>query len=118
MAGITAALHGLGGNPGRNSSMGALFPPWYGRHIYARQPLAHLTSRIDLRPEGLHFQSPRGESTILWRDFISWRASSKAVLLYLSPPLFLHIPARVSALGFPIDDLKATLTREIGAPQR
>jgi hypothetical protein len=96
----------------------AVFAPWLGRRTYARQPLARLTMRITLRPEGLRFQSSRGDSTLLWKDFISWRANSKTTLLYVSPHSFLHIPARLGALGFSTDDLKATLAREIGAPRR
>ena len=96
----------------------AIFAPWLGRRTYARQPIAHLTTRITLRPEGLRVQSPRGESTLLWQDFISWRANSKTTLLYMSPHLFVHIPARLAALGLAADDLKAALAREIGAPRR
>lgn len=96
----------------------AVIMPLLGRRTYARQPLAHLATRIALRPEGLRIQSPRGENTLLWQDFISWRANSKTILLYLSPRLFVHIPARLAALGVATDDLKATLAREIGAPRR
>ena len=92
--------------------------PWLGRRAYTGQPLAQLTRRIELRPEGLRFQSPRGETTILWRDLIKWRANPKTTLLYASPSLFLLIPARLAALGFPMDDLKATLARELGPPVR
>ena len=92
--------------------------PWLGRRAYTGQPLAQLTRRIELRPEGLRFQSPRGETTILWRDLIKWRAIPKTTLLYASPSLFLLIPARLAALGFPMDDLKATLARELGPPVR
>ena len=96
----------------------ALFAPWLGRRVFSRQPLAHIAARITLRPEGLQFQSARGGSTLLWKDFISWRANSKTTLLYLSPSLFLHIPARLGAMGFAADGLRAALTREIGAPRR
>jgi hypothetical protein len=92
--------------------------PWLGRRAYARQPPTLVTNRIELRPEGLRFQSPRGESTILWRDFSKWRANSKTTLLYMTPGWFLPIPARLTALGFPMDDLKAALTRELGVPRR
>jgi len=92
--------------------------PWLGRRAYAGQPLAHLTRQIELRPDGLRFQSARGEITILWRDMIKWRANSKTTLLYMSPSLFLIIPARLAALGFPMDDLKTALMRELGAPVR
>ena len=96
----------------------AVFAPWLGRRTHARQPLAQVSTRITLRPQGLQFQSSRGDSTLLWKDFISWRANSKTTLLYVSPHSFLHIPTRLGALGFATDDLKATLAREIGAPRR
>jgi hypothetical protein len=111
---VGAALGGvLGGFIGW-----AVICPWNGRRTYAKQPLAHLAKSIALRTDGLHSQSARGESTFLWRDFISWRTNSKTTLLYLSPHLFIIIPARFAALGFPTDDLKATLTREMGPPRR
>ncbi|HEY2528600.1 MAG TPA: YcxB family protein [Xanthobacteraceae bacterium] len=91
---------------------------WIGRRTYARYPLAWHSRKIELRAEGLRYQSPRGEVTMLWRDFIKWRASSKTTLLYTAPGVFVHIPARFAALGFPIDDLKAALTREVGPPVR
>jgi hypothetical protein len=96
----------------------ALFAPWFGRRTFSRQPLAHVPTRITLRPEGLRFQSSRGDSTLLWKDFTSWRANSKTTLLYLSPSLFLHIPTRLTSPGFAADGLRAALTREIGAQRR
>lgn len=96
----------------------AVFAPWIGRRTYARQPLAQVATRITLRPEGLRFQSARGDSTILWKDFISWRSNGKTTLLYLSPYSFLHIPTRLDALGFATDGLRTALVRQIGAPRR
>jgi hypothetical protein len=96
----------------------AVRAPRAGRRTYARQPLAHLTRRIAVRPEGLRVQSPRGESTLLWQDFIAWRTNGKTTLLYTSPHLFVLIPARLAALGVATDELKASLAREIGAPRR
>jgi hypothetical protein len=107
----------LGGTLG-GFALWAFAVPWYGRHIYNQQPLAHLSTRIELRPEGLRFQSARGESEMLWRDFTKWRAGRKTTLLYMSPALFIHVPARLAALGFPINDLKAALTAELGPPIR
>jgi hypothetical protein len=100
------------------SAIRAFAFPWIGRRTYARYPLSQLSKKIELRPEGLWFQSPRGEVTILWRDFINWRVGSKTTLLYTAPNVFVHIPARLATLGFPIDDLKAALTRELGPPIR
>ena len=96
----------------------AFISPWMGRHTYAKQPLAQLVQSIALRADGLHSQSARGEITFLWRDFISWRTSGKTTLVNVSPHMFIIIPARFAALGFPTDDLKATLTREIGPPRQ
>jgi hypothetical protein len=111
---ICAALGGvLSGVIGR-----AFILPWMGRRTYAKQPLAQLVQSIALRADGLHNQSARGEITFLWRDFISWRTNSKTTLVHVSPHMFIIIPARFAALGFPTDDLKATLTREIGRPLR
>ncbi len=99
----------------------AVFCPWYGKRVYNNYPLFHVTTRMMLRPEGLLFQSSRGESNFLWKDFIHWRANDKTILLYvsdISPHLFLHIPTRLTTLGFSINDLNATLHRELGAPRR
>ncbi|HEU4378564.1 MAG TPA: YcxB family protein [Hyphomicrobiaceae bacterium] len=96
----------------------AVFAPWLGRRTHARQPLAHLPSRLTLRPDGLRLQSARGDSTLLWKDFIFWRANGKTTLVYLSPYSFLIVPARLSTQGFAADGLRAALTREIGPPRR
>jgi hypothetical protein len=96
----------------------ALFAPWYGHRTFSRQPLAHVATRVTLRPDGMRFQSARGDSTLLWKDFVSWRGNAKTTLLYLSPGLFLHIPTRLGALGFAADGLRAALKREIGPPRR
>jgi hypothetical protein len=95
----------------------AVFAPWLGRRTYARQPLAQVATRVTLRPEGLRFQSARGDSTLLWKDFIHWRGNSRTTLLYLSPYSFVHIPTRLGAQGFAADGLRAALAREIG-PRR
>jgi hypothetical protein len=91
---------------------------WIGRLTYARSPLGQLSRKIELRPEGLRYQSPRGEVTIVWQDLIKWRAGSKTTLLYTGPTMFVHVPARLALLGFPLDDLRAALTREVGPPVR
>jgi hypothetical protein len=92
--------------------------PLYAKRLHKNYPLVHLPTRLTLRPEGLRFQTARGESNLLWKDFIRWRTNNKTVLLYPAPRLFLIIPARLATLGFPIADLKAALTREIGPPRR
>ena len=71
--------------------------PWLGRRAYARQPPAWVPERIELRPEGLRFQAPRGESTILWRDLTKWRASRKTTLLYMSPSPSVFLPSRLAS---------------------
>jgi hypothetical protein len=73
------------------------------------QPLKHDTGPCELGKDGLRLASARGESVLLWRDFIHWRANEKAVLLYTAPRLFLFIPTRLAASGFPIEALKAAL---------
>ena len=73
----------------------AVFAPWLGRRIYARQPLAQVSTRIMLRPEGLRFQSARGDSTLLWKDFIAWRGQQQddfALLVPLFLPAHPHPP--------------------------
>ena len=90
--------------------------PWRARHTYARHPLAHMPIRLSLRPEGLHSEHPRGTSTLLWKDFIRWRAGRKTVLFYTSPRIFMHVPARIAESGFPYEELKAALARELGPP--
>jgi len=57
-------------------------------------------------------------STLLWQDFIKWRANGKLILAYLSPRLYVIFPARLAMTGFPMDHLKEKLTQEIGPPKR
>jgi hypothetical protein len=79
------------------------------RRDFERRPLAQIEHVYELRKDGLRLASARGESVLLWRDFIHWRANEKAVLLYAAPRLFLFIPTRLAASGFPIEALKAAL---------
>jgi hypothetical protein len=99
-------------------AMWRFYIPWIARRNYARQPLAHLAVRLTLEPSGLRHETERGGNLLLWRDAIKWRANRKATLLYLSPRLFIQVPARLAALGFPADELRAILRRELGPPDR
>ncbi|WP_426413908.1 YcxB family protein [Bradyrhizobium ganzhouense] len=90
--------------------------PWLARRTFARYPLSHLAHKLVLRPEGITLQSPRGISTLQWKDFIRWRTNSKTILIYTSPSTFIHFPARLAELGFPMDRLKVGLLRELGPP--
>jgi YcxB-like protein len=83
--------------------------PYRMRRDFQRRPLAQIEHVYELRKDGLRLASERGESVLLWRDFIHWRANEKAVLLYTAPRLFLFIPTRLAASGFPIEALKAAL---------
>lgn len=92
--------------------------PWWTRRDFARQPLNKLEYRIALRPEGLAIDSERGHTLLLWKDFIRWRKNDKTTLIYLSPRLFQNFPSRLVGLGFPVDELRTALAREVGAPAR
>jgi hypothetical protein len=83
--------------------------PYRMRRDFERRPLAQIEHVYELKKDGLRLASARGESVLLWRDFIQWRANEKVVLLYTAPRLFLLIPTRLAALGFPIEALKAAL---------
>jgi hypothetical protein len=96
----------------------AVYLPWIARRNFRRYPLAHLRTGVALLPEGIRTEGDRGKSTVLWKDFIQWRANKRVVLVYLSPRLFLFFPTWLAAKGFPIDELKAALTRELGPPKR
>jgi len=93
-----------------------VYLPWLARRNFARYPLSHLAQKSVLRPEGITLQSPRGIATLQWSDFIRWRINSKTILIYTSPGTFIHFPARLAELGFPMDRLKAGLSRELGSP--
>src|SRR5262249_35398461 len=92
--------------------------PWLGRRAYARQPPALLPERVELRPEGLRFQAPRGESTVLWRDFTKRRARSQTTLLYKSPTPseFLILPSRLAPPCIPLAELQDTPPRALATP--
>lgn len=84
---------------------------------FDQQPLAHLETVLTITDEGIKMQSPRGESHLLWQDFHSWRANDETVLLYASPAWYWVLPARLEAMGMPIDALKQMLACELG-PQK
>jgi hypothetical protein len=83
--------------------------PYRMRRDFEHRPLAQIEHVYELRKDGLRLASARGESVLLWRDFIQWRANENVVLLYTAPRLFLLIPRRLAASGFPIEALQAAL---------
>jgi hypothetical protein len=90
--------------------------PALGRRYFKVHPLAHITTSMSILPEGLRFKSSRGQTTVLWKDFIGWRADGKSTLLFPSPGVFYVIPTRLHSAEFPITDLHAALFREVGPP--
>jgi hypothetical protein len=96
----------------------AVYVPLAARRTFAKYPLAQLRFRLSLLPEGVSTESERGKTTLLWKDFIKWRANDKMVLLYISPRMFLFIPTRLAAEGFPIERLRERARRELGLPKR
>jgi len=94
-----------------------LYLPWHARNNFKKQPTLQFTYRYALRPEGLDAESPRGHVLIQWKDFIRWRANNKTTLLYIGPRLFYFIPSHLAELGFPIEELRTSLRRELGPPR-
>ena len=92
--------------------------PWLGRRSFAKHPLAHLTRSLSLRSDGLHFETERGATVVLWRDIIKWRNDHRTILIFLAPQLKILIPMRWVDGGFPIAELRAALTREVGPLRR
>jgi hypothetical protein len=95
-----------------------VYLPWVARRSFAKYPLAHLGHKLTLQSEGITIQSPRGISTLQWKDFIRWRTNGKTTLIYASPNIYIHFPARLAELGFPMDRLKVELLRGLGPPLR
>lgn len=91
-----------------------VYLPWLARRSFAKYPLAHLEHKLTLQSEGFTLQSPRGISTVQWKDFIRWRTNGKTTLIYASPNIYIHFPARLVELGFPMDRLKVELLHGIG----
>ena len=81
---------------------------------FKRHPIMQLPQRLTFTSEGIRYESNRGVSTLLWQDFIKWRADGKLILAYLSPRLFMIYPARLATAGFPLDRLKEKLIQELG----
>lgn len=100
------------------SCLSWFYLPFVAARNFKKHPTAQLPERVTLTPEGIRCESDRGVFTLLWKDFIKWRANSEVILAYLSPQLFMIYPARLATAGFPIDRLKETLTRELGPPER
>jgi hypothetical protein len=95
-----------------------LYAPWMANRNYRMQPLAQIHQSFALHPDGLEIRNARGEGKYLWTDFIYWRANKSSVLLYISPMIYLVLPMRLGALGFPIEELKAHLTEKIGSNRK
>jgi hypothetical protein len=74
---------------------------------FKKQPLMQLPQRLTLLLEGIRYESDRGTTTLIWRDFIKWRADGKLVLAYLSPRLPVHdVPNTTRHSGLPDGRLK------------
>ncbi|MDE2578712.1 MAG: YcxB family protein [Hyphomicrobiales bacterium] len=86
------------------------------KRTYARYPLAQLERSVTLTPEGLRYFSARGDYHLQWSDLIGWRANDKMLLLYTAPRLFVPVPARLAALGFPFEAMKQAVAAHL--PQR
>jgi energy-coupling factor transporter transmembrane protein EcfT len=114
---VTAPFFALGGVLGGLFGW-AVYTPLVARRTFARYPLAQLRFRLSLLPQGISTQSERGNTTLLWKDFIQWRTNAKTVLLYVSPRMFLFIPTRLAAERFPIDELRERARRELGPSKR
>src|ERR1700730_10071336 len=95
-----------------------VYLPWLARPSFAKYPLSHLGQKLTLQSEGIILQSPRGINTLQWKDFIRWRTNGKTTLIYASPNIYIHFPARLAELGFPMDRLKVELLRGLGPPIR
>jgi hypothetical protein len=95
-----------------------VYLPWFARRSFTNYPLSHLGQKLTLQSEGITLQSPRGMNTLQWKDFIRWRTNGKTTLIYASPSSYIHFPARLAELGFPMDRLKAELLRGLGPPLR
>lgn len=95
-----------------------IYLPRLARRTFAKYPVSHLEHKLTLRSEGITLQSPRGINTLQWKDFIRWRANGKTTLIYASPNIYIHFPARLVELGFPMDRLKVELLRGVGPALR
>jgi hypothetical protein len=96
----------------------SVYLPWLARRNFAKYPLSHLEHKLTLQSEGITLQSPRGINTLQWKDFLRWRTNGKTTLIYASPNIYIHFPARLAELGFPVDRLKVELLRGLGPPLR
>ena len=110
LSAVVAALYGL--------AAVYVYLPWRARRNFANSPLSHLKLKLTLQSEGITLQSPLGVTTLPWKDFLRWRANGKTTLIYASPTLFFHFPARLAELGFPMERLKIELSRGLGPPLR
>lgn len=92
-----------------------VYNPWFAGRQFSRQPLAQIENVVALTPDGVSFASERGDMRLLWSDFIDWRADSRTIIMFRAPRLFMIVPTRLAAQGFPIDELKSALERHLGA---
>jgi len=95
-----------------------VFLPRHVRSTYAKIPLAQLVWRIALHPEGIETKSSRHHEMLRWSDFIGWRTNAKVTIVYFTHSRYLVFPARLASAGFPMDEFKAILERELGEPKR
>ena len=110
---IVTCLSGALGGAGGLAAWRYWWIPRTARRNFANYPLAQGERTFELKDEGLRFVAVRGESLLLWRDFVFWRANDKVVLVYPQPRIFFVIPTRLAALGFPIDALRAALVEKV-----
>jgi len=92
-----------------------LYYPWLAGRQFSKQPLSTLPQTVSLADDGIVFASERGAMRLLWSDFFGWDANDRVIILKTSPRLFMIIPSRIAANGFPIEKMKRALETSLGA---
>jgi hypothetical protein len=88
--------------------------PWRLRAHYAKYRQMRKPLTIAVANDGIKFESEDGVGVLKWPDIHHWRENDLLILIYLAPKIYHLVPKRIVEDGFPLEELKAGLIRNVG----
>lgn len=88
--------------------------PWMARSHYRRYKGMQDEFGIALAEDGLRFESPHAEGTLVWEHVYQWREDARFILVYPMPRLFHFVPKSLAQQGFDVEAVAEQLRRRLG----
>ena len=88
--------------------------PFFAKRHYRKYKGIHERFIIQLKDEGVWFESPDASGLTRWENIYRWRQNNNYLLIYLMPRLYQIIPKAVADSGFDLSLLIETLQSRVG----